>query len=134
MTRRFYVFNSPAAVEKHIAEVKTVADLAQLRADILASQTNLVRFQTGSPGVWAIDYAPEGCGQFLRHIFITNAGLETFSPIVGSDCDSFSVLREGGRIAQTNVKSPAEQQAWLVESGAADVLGDRDSLGCEIDG
>lgn len=35
-------------------------------------------------------------------------------------------------IGQSNVKSPAEQQAWLKESGAADVLGDRDSLGGEI--
>lgn len=94
LTRRFYGFNSPASVKKHIAEVKTVADLYQLRADILTSQTNLMQFQIGSPGIWAIDYAPEGCGQFLRHIFVTRAGLETFSPIVGIDCDSLSVVEE----------------------------------------
>lgn len=36
-------------------------------------------------------------------------------------------------IGQSNVMTPAERQAWLVESGAADVLGVGNAMGGSID-
>jgi hypothetical protein len=90
--RRFYCFNSRKLVEDHIAQIKTKSDVMQLRHNIKASDTNLARFRSGAPGIWAIDYAPDGEGLFLRHIFITKVAQSRFNLMVPEDCDGFTVI------------------------------------------
>ena len=96
MSRRFYGFSSAADVRGHIEQIKTVADVDQLAFDIRASGSNLVQFQYGAEGIYAIDYAPSVDGErtkFYRHIFITKSSLKKFTPLVPDNCESFSVVR-----------------------------------------
>ena len=90
--RRFYAFNSPEAVEEHISQIKTVTDVLQLRFDVAASGCNLVKFQTGIPGVWALDYA-KGEGLFCRHIFISSGLRITVTP-TAEYCDRYTYLED----------------------------------------
>ena len=98
--QQFYAFNSPEAVEGHIAQIKTVADVQQLKRDIIASGTNLAKFTTGIEGVWAIDYAPKGCGKFYRHIFIAQSWLNNPAnlpalPVVPTECKAYTIVSDG---------------------------------------
>lgn len=93
MERKFYSFNSPGSVRQHIEQVKVVGDVLQLDYDIEKSECNLVKFNYGASGIWAVDYAQKGVGAFYRHIFITEPGLKTFTPLVPHDCDSFSIVK-----------------------------------------
>jgi hypothetical protein len=85
---RFYVFNSPEAVESHIDQVKTVADVLQLGRDIAAANCNLCRFKVGIPGVWAVDYA-KGYGRFQRHLFILSS--LAVAP-TAEECDRYTII------------------------------------------
>jgi len=93
-SRKFYGFNSPIDVEKHINEVKTMADLEQLRFDLISSETNLAIFNPGMPGVCAIDYASDTKSMFNRHVFVTASRLKEIAPVVPDDCDSYSVVAD----------------------------------------
>lgn len=88
--RRFYGFGSPEVVQSHIDTVATLDDLWQLRRDILASGTNLVRFRDGCEGVYAIDCFAGKVA--FRHIFMTQAAIDRYGEPTRNE--AFTVLRD----------------------------------------
>ncbi len=91
MTRRFYAFNSEKAVREHIAQVKTLSDLMQIRYDIEASGTNLTRFKVGVEGAYAVDCVA-GDKPF-RHVFMAADAFERLGAPLATEADSYSVLK-----------------------------------------
>lgn len=92
MSRRFYVFNNLSKVKDHIAQVKTLMDLAQLNHDIKESETNLTRFKFGAHGVYAVDCAA-GEKPF-RHVFLTKDAYDRLGEPTKEEADSYTVLSD----------------------------------------
>ncbi len=88
--RKFYVFNSLEKVKQHISQIKTLADLMQLRDDIRASGTNLTSCTEGFRGVYTIDCLAND-GVAYRHVFLTKKAFEEYGGLEYIPC---TVLEE----------------------------------------
>lgn len=73
MQRKYYCFGSKEDIQKHLADIKTAKDIAQLAYDIRMSETNLVKLTQPMRGIWLLDAYLE-IREEDRHIIMTEEG------------------------------------------------------------
>lgn len=92
--RRFYGFNSTDDVRSHVGQIKTEADLMQLRYDIQQANCNLTYFESGFDGVYRVDCLagdhPES------HVFMTQSAYQRYGGLTEAELQqvtTFTVLQ-----------------------------------------